>query len=77
MKIFNRIASVIVSVLIMTSCLPEAPKYPHEDPAKVIDEGKKISADLEQYIKDWLDGKVSANIHFTIPFRNLMLPTFC
>ncbi len=64
---FVRLALTAVFVLIFSSgfvsgCLPAVPAYPYQNPDKVIAEARLMSEKLEAYIKDWLDGKVSAQI---------------
>mgnify|MGYP000114957396 CR=1 FL=1 len=44
-------------------CLPRPPAYPSADaPAALQAEAQRISDRLEAYVKDWLDGKVPAQI---------------
>lgn len=49
-------------VSILAACLPTAPAYPYENPAQVVANARQISDKLEAYVKDWLDGKVSAQL---------------
>ncbi len=51
---------VIISLL--SGCLPKSDKYPYKDPELIKQEGRKISDNLESYIKKWLAGQVPSQI---------------
>lgn len=54
----------VLMMFLVVGCLPfiPVPAYPYQKPNQVTAEARRISADLETYVKDWLDGKVSAQI---------------
>lgn len=63
MKPFSALVVIICSTVIAsTSCIPPAPKYPNEPPEKILSDAQKISDSLEWYVKQWLNGKVPAQI---------------
>jgi hypothetical protein len=57
-------AALIVSFSsgFLSGCLPAVPAYPYQKSSQVLAEARRMSDKLEAYIKDWLDGKVSAKI---------------
>jgi hypothetical protein len=59
-KIF--IPAVFTVIILLNACIPPAPRYPNEPPDKVLADAQRISDSLEWYIKQWLDGKVSAQV---------------
>jgi hypothetical protein len=64
---FQRLRFLLLFVLVIgiagiSGCFPTAPPYPYQNPAQVTAEAQQLSARLEQYIKDWMDGKADASI---------------
>jgi hypothetical protein len=53
---------IICSSLFFNACIPPAPPYPHEPPAKIVADGQRISDSLEAYIKRWMAGQAPAQI---------------
>lgn len=69
-RLFSSISAALFAIVLLafaSGCgLPNAPAYPqygsYGNAQGVTNEANRRSAALEQYIKDWLDGKVSAQI---------------
>lgn len=55
---------VVLIVSLVSGCFPliPVPAYPYQKPAQVVAEARRISDALETYVKNWLDGKVPAQI---------------
>ena len=65
MKMIKRTIIWLMAVPLLLSigrCLPKPPVYPHADPEVIEKEAQIISDRLEDYILQWLDGKVPASI---------------
>lgn len=59
---FALLVVLMVSLVLGCSPLVPVPAYPHQNPDRVIAEARLLSDNLETYVKDWLDGKVPAQI---------------
>ncbi|NEQ52417.1 MAG: hypothetical protein F6K11_20120 [Leptolyngbya sp. SIO3F4] len=46
----------------LRGCLPPIPQYPYQNSAEVVATAQQMSAELEDYIKAWMDGLVPAEI---------------
>ncbi|MEM6265497.1 MAG: hypothetical protein AAGI38_23545, partial [Bacteroidota bacterium] len=47
---------LILGCWILQSCIPDPPSYPYKPAAQIRQEASTLSANLESYIKGWLDG---------------------
>lgn len=60
-----RFALLVVLIMpLLVGCIRPVPvpAYPYQKPEQVIAEARRISDNLESYVRAWLDGKVSAQI---------------
>ncbi|QLG44772.1 hypothetical protein [Costertonia aggregata] len=88
MKIFiKRLPSrfgVLLLAIFMMGCLPKAPGYPFRPASELKGEAQKLSDNLEDYIKKWAKGEVSARLpenilpkgYDTERFKNVRLVSF-
>jgi hypothetical protein len=54
--------SLLTLLTLAAGCLPPAPNYPYEPPAKILADGQRLSDSLDNYIRQWLSGQVPAQI---------------
>jgi F5/8 type C domain len=61
-SLYQILVTIILAGLLSSGCLPPAPRYPNEPPDKILRDAQRLSDSLEWYVKQWLDGKVPAQI---------------